>query len=77
MYSLHDGGGADRRVYDGWRSHGVGHRLNGRLWHLALHGNQDWLVVEGGAYQGAGDNCFKQNTTPLTPEHLSHNKGIN
>lgn len=54
VHRLHDGGGAARRRYDGWRRHGVGHRLHGRLRHLALHGNQYWLVVEGGAYRGQG-----------------------
>lgn len=54
VHRLHDGGGATRRRYDGRRRHGVGHRLHGRLRHLALHGDQHWLVVEGGAYQRAG-----------------------
>ena len=54
VHRLHDGGGANWRRYYGWCRHGIGHRLHGRLRHLALHGDQYWLVVEGGAYQGAG-----------------------
>lgn len=53
VHGLHDGGGATCCRYYGWRRHGVGHRLHGRLRHLALHGDQYWLVVEGGAYQRA------------------------
>lgn len=51
VHCLHDWGGANRRRYNGWCRHGVGHRLHGRLRHLALHSNQYWLVAEGGACQ--------------------------
>lgn len=54
VHRLHDGGGANWRRYYGWCRHGIGHRLHGRLRHLALHSDQYWLVVEGGAYQRAG-----------------------
>lgn len=51
MHRLHDGGSAGRRRNYRWRSHRVGHRLHGRLRHWAMHGDQYWLVVEGGACQ--------------------------
>lgn len=54
VHCLHDGGGANRCCDYGWRRHGVGHGLHGCLRHLALNGDQYWLVVEGGAYQRAG-----------------------
>lgn len=49
VHRLHDRCGAGRGSDNGGRSHGVGHRLNGRLRQRAVHGDQDWLVAEGGA----------------------------
>lgn len=57
VHRLHHGCGANGRRYDGWRCHGVGHRLEGRRRHLALHGDQHRLVAEWGACQRAGSHC--------------------
>lgn len=58
VHRLHDGGGVTRRGYDGWRRHGVGHRLHGRLRHLALHGDQYRLVAEGRACPGGKGGVY-------------------
>lgn len=44
VHGLHDGGRADRSVYDGGRCHGVGNGL-----HRALHCDEHRLAAEGGA----------------------------
>lgn len=51
MHSLHDRGRANCSRNNGWCGHGIGHRLHGRLRHLALHSDQYWLIAERGACQ--------------------------